>query len=279
MHGKRHRKTEYHWIWLITNSLCAFLTMFISLFFLYYLVQMLVARIFGIQSSLHLDDIIFISADGVWFPKLILVAYTAPVFFAVFATALFYYIHYLLKRTSYLLRLYCLWGYIISLALFLCSFIHGYFAYKGFAVIFLWYNMSKRWNDLLALIGVVGLCLGGLFLGVSFLKLAPSQDLEMHKRPRWFLIRFVLAPLLLGITIIWFLLIRNWQNHNSIPLFVVPLGILLMMVFMIIRREPIEEKVTIVKNLPTGQFSLFAVLICFFVLLAAKYLVVKGLNL
>jgi MFS family permease len=274
MSKKRHHKTEYFWIWLIVNSLCAFLTMFIALFFSYYVVQMFIARFFGIQSVLRFDDIQFVSAAEEWFPKLILVAYTSPIFFSIFASAFFYYLHFLMKRTPYLLRLYCLWGYVISLALFICSFIHGYFVYKGFAVVFMWYNVSKRWNDLLALLGVVGLCVGGLFLGISFLKLAPSQDLEMNKKPRHFLTFFVLVPLILGTAILWLFLMRNWQN--SVPLLVVPSGIFLMMLFMIIRREPIEEKITIVKNLPTGQFSWVATAVCILVIIATRYLVIKG---
>lgn len=281
MSKKHHSKKEHHWLWLIINSFCAFLTMFIILFFSYYLVQMLIARFFGIQSTLHFDDILFVSAPDVWFPKLVLVSYTAPIFFAAFATAFFYYLHSVLKRSTYLFRLYCLWGYIIGLSLFFCSFIHGAFAYKGFKVILMWYKVSAKANDqlnyVLAVIGIVGLCIAGLFLGVSFLKLSPSQDLEMHKMPRRFLIGVALLPPMMSMLTLWLFLMRNWVN--SIPLLIVPIGVLLMMLFMIIRREPIEERVTIVRNLATGKLSVVATVVCVFFIVLARYLTLKGINL
>ncbi len=275
--AQQHHKKDYHWYWLIINSLCAFLTMFIGLFFTYYLVQMTVARVFEIQSTLYFDNILFISHAELWFPKLIVLSYTAPVFFSFFSAIFFYYLLTLLKRTPYLLRLYCLWGHIISAALFFCSFIHGAFAYKSFAIILLWYKMPNQLNYVLAIFGVIGLCIMGLFLGIWFLKLAPSQDLDVHKYPRKFLLQFALIPSIAGYLVIILFLIKKWQD--SIPLLVVPAGIFIMLIFTIIRREPIEERITIVKHLPTGKFSLFAILICILFVTLAKYLTINGINL
>jgi hypothetical protein len=277
---KRHRHSgkDFHWLWLIINSFCALMTMFIALFFTYYLVQMLIARFFGVQSTLYFDDILFISDSDIWFPKLVLVSYTAPIFFSAFATVFFFYLHSLMRRTPYLLRLYCLWGYIIGLSLFFSSFIHGAFAYKSFKVILLWYNISNpAINYILAIFGILGLAVVGLFLGVAFLKLAPSQDLDMHKYPRKFLVGFALLPLIIGMGVIRFFLMKKLEN--SIPLLIVPIGILVMLVFMIIRREPIEERITIVRNLPTGRFSIWAIAFCVLALIVARYLTVKGINL
>lgn len=275
--GQHHHKKESHWFWLIANSLFAFLTMFIGLFFTYYLVQMTVARVFDIQSTLYFDNVLFISQADKWFPKLIMVSYIAPVLFSFFSAIFFYYILTLLKRTPYLLRLYCLWGYIISVALFFCSFIHGVFAYKSFAVILMWYKIPNQFNYLLAIFGVIGLGVVGLFLGLWFLKLTPSQDLNVHKHPRKFLLQFALLPTVLGAAIIVLFLVKKWQD--SIPLLVVPSGIFVMLIFTIARTEPLEERITIVKNLPTGRFSLLALLICILFITLAKYLTINGINL
>lgn len=274
---QRHHKKEYHWFWLIANSLFAFLTMFIGLFFTYYLVQMTVARVFDIQSTLYFDNVLFISQADKWFPKLIMVSYTAPVFFSFFSALFFYYVLTLLKRTPYLLRLYCLWGCIISVALLFCSFIHGAFAYKSFAVILLWYKIPNQFNYLLAIFGVIGLCIVGLFLGLWFLKLTPSQDLNVHKYPRKFLLQFALIPVVLGAAIIILFLVKKWQD--SIPLLVVPAGVFVMLIFTIARTEPLEERITIVKNLPTGRFSFVSLLVCILFVILAKYLTINGINL
>lgn len=274
---KNHHKKEYHWYWLIINSLCAFLTMFITLFFIYYLAQMSVAKVFGIQSTLYFDNVIFMSPAEHWFPKLVLVSYTFPIFLSLFLTVFFYYSLILLKRTPYLLRLYCLWGYIISGALFFCGFIQGAFAYKSLAVIFLWHQMPDKLNYLLAVFGVVGLCVFGLFLGIWFLKLSPSQDLDVHKKPREFLAQFALLPCIIGSLPIIFFLAKKWQD--STPLLVVPASLVIILIFTIIRREPIEERITIVKNMATGKFSLAALIICILFITLAKYLTVNGINL
>ncbi len=277
MTQKHHHKKDYHWFWLIVNSLCAFLIVFIGLFFIHYLVQMMIAQFFGIQSTLYFDDIVFISPAELWFPKLVVVSYTAPIFFSVFAAAFFYYLLSVLRRKPFLLRLYCLWAYVVSVALFFCSFVHGIFAYKSFAVILLWYKMPTQLNYVLAVFGIVGLCIAGLFLGIWFLKLAPSQDLEVHKNPRKFLFLFMLLPFLLGTAVVWSFLMKNWEN--SIPLLVVPSGIFIMLIFTIIRREPIEERITLVKSLPTGKFSIATTLICILFVILAKYLTIDGINL
>jgi hypothetical protein len=277
MTQKHHHKKDYNWLWLIINSLCAFLILFIGLFFLHYLVQMVVASVFGIQSTLYFDDIIFVSPVESWFPKLVLVSYTAPIFFSIFFAVFFYYLLSVLRRKPYLFRLYCLWGYVVSVALFFCNFVHGIFAYKSFAVILLWYKMPTQLNYVLAVLGIIGLCVVGLFLGIWFLKLAPSQTLEVHKKPRKFLFLFMLLPFLMGVAIIWSFLIKSWQN--SIPLLVVPSGILIMLIFTIIRIEPIEERITLVKSLPTGKFSIFTMLVCILFLVLAKYLTIDGINL
>lgn len=276
-HKRHHHKKEYSWHWLIINSLCTFLTMFIGLFFIYYLAQLGVARFFGIQSTLYFDSYIFISPSEHWFPKLILVSFSMPILISLFFAIFFYYLLFSLKRTPYLLRLYCLWGHIISVALFFCSFIYGAFTYTGFAVVLLWYKIPTQFNYVLAIFGIVGLSVVGLFLGMWFLKLAPSQYLDVHKKPRQFLVRFALLPYLMGSLIIFFFLMKNWQD--STPLLIVSAGLLLMLLFAIIRREPIEERITVVRHLTTGKFSLFAIIICVLFISLAKYLTINGINL
>lgn len=276
-HQRHHHKKEYNWYWLIINSLCVFLTMFIGLFFAYYLTQLGIARFFGIQSALYFDSYTFISPSEHWFPKLILVSFTIPMLTSLFSALFFYYLLVSLKRTPYLLRLYCLWGHIISAALFFCSFIYGAFTYTGFAVVLLWYKIPTQFNYVLAIFGVVGLSVVGLFLGIWFLKLAPSQYLDVHKKPRQFLVRFALFPCLIGNAIIILFLMKSWQD--SIPLLIVSAGLPLMLLFTILRTEPIEERITVVRHLATGKFSLVAIIICILFITLAKYLTINSINL
>ncbi|SFF48181.1 hypothetical protein [Thermoflexibacter ruber] len=277
MSKQSHIAKKTQSLYVIINSLCAYLTMSIVLIYGYYFFQMAVAKLFYIQSTLYFDRIIFISRDAMWSPKIVLVSYSAPVVFSFFASIFFFYMYVLLRRQLYLVRIYCLWGHIISIGLFFSSFIHGAFAYKGFAVIFKWFNIAEKWNYLLAVIGIIGLCIMGLYIGLWFLKMAPSKEFDVHKKPRKFLFQVAMLPFLIAAIITSSVLIIKLQD--SIPLVVIQLGIFLMLSFTILRAEPLPQRVVLVKNSATGKFSLPAVLIGVFSLIAAIYLTYKGISL
>lgn len=277
MATKTHIPKSTKSLYLIINSFCAYLTMSIVLIYGYYFFQMAVAKFFHLQSTLYFDRIVFISRDEMWSPKIVLVSYSAPVVFSFFASIFFFYVYVLLRRQPYLVRLYCLWGHIISIGLFFSSFIHGAFAYKGFAVIFKWFNIAEKWNYLLAVIGIIGLCVMGLYIGLWFLKMAPSKEFDVHKKPRKFLFQVALLPFLIAAIITSSVLIIKLQD--SIPLVVIQLGIGLMLSFTILRAEPLPQRVILVKDSATGKFSLPAILIGFFSLIVAIYLTYKGISL
>lgn len=277
MSKQSHIAKKTQSLYVIINSLCAYLTMSIALIYGYYFFQMAVAKLFYIQSILYFDRIIFISRDAMWSPKIVLVSYSAPVVFSFFASIFFFYLYVLLRRQPYLVRIYCLWGHIISIGLFFSSFIHGAFAYKSFAVIFKWFNIAEKWNYLLAVIGIIGLCIMGLYIGLWFLKMAPSKEFDVHKKPRKFLFQVAMLPFLIAAIITSSVLIIKLQD--SIPLVVIQLGIFLMLSFTILRAEPLPQRVILVKDSATGKFSLSAVLIGVFSLITAIYLTYKGISL
>jgi len=264
-------------LYLIINSFCAYLTMSISLIYGYYFFQMAVAKFFHIQSILYFDRIVFISLNTMWSPKIVLISYSAPVVFSFFASIFFFYAYVALRRQPYLIRLYCLWGHIISIGLFFSSFIHGAFAYKGFAVIFKWFNIAEQWNYVLAVIGIIGLCVMGLYIGLWFLKMAPSKEFDVHKKPRKFLFQVAMLPFLTSTVIVSSILIIKLQE--SIPLIVIQLGIGLMLSFTILRAEPLPQRVVLVKDSATGKFSLSAILVGVFSLIIAIYLTYEGISL
>jgi hypothetical protein len=251
--------------------------MSIALIYSYYFFQMAVAKFFHLQSTLYFDRIVFISRNEMWSPKIVLVSYSAPVVFSFFASIFFFYVYVLLRRQPYLVRLYALWGHIISIGLFFSSFIHGAFAYKGFAVIFKWFKVAEKWNYLLAVIGIIGLCIMGLYIGLWFLKMAPSKEFDVHRKPRRFLFQVAMLPFLIAAIITSSVLIIKLQD--SIPLVVIQLGIGLMLSFTILRAEPLPQRVVLVKDSATGKFSLPAILIGVFSLIAAIYLTYKGISL
>ncbi|MCU0392760.1 MAG: hypothetical protein MUE81_16750 [Thermoflexibacter sp.] len=272
---QNHQSTKN--IYLIINSFCAYLTMAILLIYGYYFSQMIIANTFDIQSILYFDRIDFISPSEMWSQKLILVSYTMPIIYSFITSILFFYIYESLRRQPYLIRLYCLWGHIISVSLFFCSFVHGAFAYKSFAVIFRWFYVAEKWNYFIAVFGIIGLCIMGLYMGNWFLKMAPSKEFDVHKKPRKFLLTIAALPFAVASLLISFVLIVKLEN--SIPLIIIQLGIALMLFFTILRAEPLHQRIVLVKDSATGKFSLLAVVSCLWIFALAIYLTYKGLSL
>jgi hypothetical protein len=203
-----------------------------------------------------------------WSRWKVLLIYSLPSFYAVSLIVIFYQLYLVFKRSNKLIKLYLLWGYVFSIALFFGGLMFGMFKYKGLAVIFAWLGLPPFLNYGFGIFALIGLGIWGGFLNAFFLKMAPSQSFRVHQFPRFFLWQVAILPyfMMLGV------LLPLFTDSFTIPAVVLMFSTLvsLLLVFISVSENP--KALVLVKGFRIDQFSISSVLLATFAIWAVKVL-------
>ncbi len=241
----------------------------------YSTVQGLAMKALGFRAILFFGQLeMFHNPLASWDRQFIFLVYSSPIVFMGVIAMLSSSLLQRNRRSNSLLRLYLTWGYILSFALFLGSFLQGVFTYHGLAVIFVWFKIPKVTNQVLGILfGAVLLASGFLHRNI-WLKLAPSIDWQVEQHPKQFIVRVGFIPAILTFLLIGVLAFKV----KSIQYLVLLASPLLFLAGILAFSLPLGGKMTLVRNFPIDKFSPKVLVVFIGAMLAMLYLAGHGLR-
>lgn len=269
---KRTKKIE--WAELIGSSFL-FASAYLLLYILYDLVTALASAHFGLEPVLFFDTIRFENNDG-WYPHCVKRVFISGAVSMAFLGLLFYGLYLALRKSYIFVRLFMLWGSLISFAVLAQRMISvpfaGNFEYRRLDSLgmelaiftsYMYYKPSTEWA-----IGFLGFLMTiaiGILYAKPFLQTAWSSKQIGSESERYKFLRYqVLLPVVFGGTIVTLVVFPTNLIPNSISFVAVIITLLVMIIHAMlmgsfkIPRQKTWERWPIV---PTVVFILVIILI------------------
>lgn len=269
---KRTKKIE--WAELIGSSFL-FASAYLLLYILYDLVTALASAHFGLEPVLFFDTIRFENNDG-WYPHCVKRVFISGAASMAFLGLLFYGLYLALRKSYIFVRLFMLWGSLISFAVLAQRMISvpfaGNFEYRRLDSLgmelaiftsYMYYKPSTEWA-----IGFLGFLMTiaiGILYAKPFLQTAWSSKQIGSESERYKFLRYqVLLPVVFGGTIVTLVVFPTNLIPNSISFVAVIITLLVMIIHAMlmgsfkIPRQKTWERWPIV---PTVVFILVIILI------------------
>ncbi len=246
-------KLKKELFWVVFNSASAYSTVMIWLVFAERFFQAGIAKLFGIQTKIYYHRVDMLSDRAAWTRTAVFFTYLSPSVFDLLVALFFTYFHFYYRRSPELIRLYLFWGMVAGFNLFLSNFVYTAFVYKGFAVALRWLYMPQMVNSVLGMLGATMLFFIGFFWVKPLLKMAHSQEIAVHLRPRFFLFWVAILPYFLSSAVFALLLFTSAETQQIAW---VHACIFLMLLGTLLVATPYERNMTLVKNFVINRFSL-----------------------
>ena len=259
--------------WVVLNSASAYSTAMIWLVFAERFFQAGLAKLFGIQTQIYYHRIDMLSDRAAWTRTAVFFTYLSPSVFDLFLALFITYFHFYYRRSPELIRLYLFWGMVAGFNLFLSNFVYSAFVYKGFAVALRWLYMPQTVNVMLGMVGAAMLFFMGFVWVKPLLKMAHSQEIAAHLRPRFFLFWVALLPYLLSSAGFAMLLFTSAETQQ-ITWVHACIGIMILGTLLV--ATPYERNIMLVKNFAISRFSLSSFLFILISLILFKLSLYRG---
>jgi len=194
---RKERMRFYPYI-LIFNSFAIYVSVSILLLYLHEFIGAFFAYQQGIPVKLFYHYFTYEKGLAVWNRPSVILTYGFPPFFFLLTGLVIGYLYFTLEHTKIPFRLVFIWATIVIFNIFFANLMYSFFLYKGLAIATEWFYVSRLIFIPLMIIGVVLSIALGKMASLPFMKMAPSVKLEVHKKPRPFLLRVAVIPYLLG---------------------------------------------------------------------------------
>ncbi len=206
------RNVFYHNFVYIVNSTAIYILAFIITYLVYWLAEMLMASLYGLDSILYYYDLKFNDYSPFWTRFNILVITGVPPFLSLFIGLLIHRRIFKLKRFSSIQKLFLLWWGLHSINHFFGAFASGIVTDEGFGYVAAWLYMNTAFKFMFAIIALFMLGVIGYYSKQHFLETSNSQHRIKRENQSSFIFTQALIPWILGTAIL--LLVRIPHNFD-----------------------------------------------------------------
>ena len=216
----RHSPT-YRNMTIILNSTVIYISTYIIVYLLYWLVVMLTASLYGLDSSLFFYDLKFNDHSPLWTRFNILLVTGSGPFFCLALGLLFHRKIMKMRRYVGLKKLFILWITFHALNHFFGAFASGVITDEGFGYVAAWLYMNTAVKFLFSLVSLFLLGLIGFYSAEYILETSDSLTRIKPENRLPFILIQALFPAIIGTTLLLLLRIpKNFAYHyESLMLF------------------------------------------------------------
>jgi hypothetical protein len=197
---------------IIVNSTILYISTYIIVYLLYWMVVLLTASLFGLDSSLFFYDLKFNDHSPLWTRFNILVVTGSGPFFCLALGLLLHRKIFKLHRFVGLRKLFILWMAFHALNHFFGAFTSGVVTDEGFGYVAAWLYMNTAVKFLFSLVSLFLLGLIGFFSAEYILETSDSSTRIKTENRTAFIFQQALFPALIGTTLL--LLLRIPKNFD-----------------------------------------------------------------
>lgn len=258
----------------ILNSLVVFIITYIITYLIYWLAEMFMASLYGLDSILYYYDLKFNDFSPLWTRFNILVITGVPPFVSLFIGLLLFRTVFKMKRFNSLQKLFILWWSLHSLNHFFGAFASGVVTNEGFGYVAAWLYLNTAFKFMFTIIALFLLSVFGYFAKQSFLETSNSQHRIQRENQISFIFTQAFIPWLLGTIIILITRIPHNFDYPYESLLMFSLGFPVIAAFF---NPKVKPRLNLLKLKKKYRVSISNLVI--FVLLMLFYRVVLGIGL
>ena len=202
--------------WTITlNSLSYFVLAHYTVIFSVNLVSILLAKLEGARGILYYYGFKIVNSGKYWSDELIFLVFFVGIGFSFFLGLFFERLYRRRRKHVSHLKLYFLWGYLMSFTYFFGNIIVGTFFYFGFGVIFQTLSIPIIFRIIIGLISIVCLIYLGFYATRGIIiSLNNYRSSIAVKDYSWFLKAQLLYPFIFGTWIVFLLKVPHQYEFN-----------------------------------------------------------------
>lgn len=194
------------------NSIVVFIVTYVLVYLFYWLISMLVASWYGLDSTLYFYDLKFNNHSPIWDRFNILMVTGIPPFFCLFLGLFLYKVIFKMRRFVGLQKLFILWSSFHLFNHFFGAFPAGIVTSEGFGYVAAWMYMNTAFKFMFSLISLFVLSVIGYLSAEYILETSDSLHRIKPENRRAFMLMQIPLPWLIGTAIM--LLIRTPENFK-----------------------------------------------------------------
>lgn len=210
--SRARRSSLYHNAAYIVNSTVIFITTYIIVYLLYWLTEMFMASLYGLDSILYFYDLKFNDYSSLWSRFNILVITGIPPVVSLAVGLILHRITFQNTRFNPLQKLFILWWALHSISHFFGAFASGVVTNEGFGYVAAWMYMNTAFKFMFSLISLFFLGVVGYYSKQMFLETSNSVNRIKSENQVAFIFTQALIPWFLGTVLI--LLTRIPKNFD-----------------------------------------------------------------
>lgn len=244
MKSRARRSSLYHNAAYLVNSTAIFILTYILVYLIYWLTEMFMASLYGLDSILYYYDLKFNDYSSLWSRFNILVITGIPPIISLSVGLILHRVVFKNKRFNSLQKLFILWWSLHSISHFFGAFAAGVVTDEGFGYVAAWMYMNTAFKFMFSLISLFMLGVVGYFSKQLFLETSNSVNRIKSENQIAFIFTQALIPWFLGTALI--LLTRIPKNFD----YPYETFILLSMAFAVIPaffKESVQPKLNLLK--------------------------------
>jgi hypothetical protein len=250
---------------IAVNSIMIFMITYILVYLFYWLTSMMVASLYGLDSSLYYFDLKFNDHSPLWNRFNILLVTGIPPFFCLFLGIVLYKVLFKFNSFVGLQKLFILWAAFHLINHFFGAFPSGIVTDEGFGYVAAWMYMNTAFKFMFSLVSLFVLGLIGFYSAQHILETSDSLHRIKANNRLPFMLYQIAIPWLIGTIIL--LLVRIPHNFD----FPYETLMLFSMVFMIIPpffNEKAKPELNLLRvkkkrNINLGYLAMMIVLLAF----------------
>jgi hypothetical protein len=178
----------------------------------YWLTSMMVASLYGLDSTLYYYDLKFNDHSPLWNRFNVLLVTGIPPFFCLFLGTFLYRVLFKLKRFAGLQKLFILWGSFHLFNHFFGAFPSGIITDEGFGYVAAWMYMNTAFKFMFGLISIFALGVIGFYSAKHILETSDSLNRIKFENRMSFMLYQMAIPWLIGTIVM--LLVRIPHNFD-----------------------------------------------------------------
>lgn len=191
----------YRNLTIVVNSLSIFIASYVLVYLFYWLTSMMVASLYGLDSTLYYYDLKFNDHSNLWSRFNILLVTGIPPFFCLFLGLFLYRVIFKLKRFTGLQKLFILWTSFHLFNHFFGAFPSGIVTSEGFGYVAAWMYMNTAFKFMFSILSLFVLGLIGYHSAEHILETSDSlHRIKPENKTAFMLIQLAL-PWFIGTTI------------------------------------------------------------------------------
>jgi hypothetical protein len=255
----------YRAMTIVVNSSAIFIFTYVIAYLFYWLLCMLVASVYGIDSTLYYYDLKFNDHSALWTRFNVLMVTGIPPFMSLFAGLFF--LRFLAKQTRFvgLQKLFMVWLAFHLINHFFGAFPSGVVTNEGFGYVAAWMYMNTAMKFLFSLLSLFGMGMIGYYASETILETSDSVNRIKSDNRVSFILNQLALPWLIGTAILLLLRLPKGFEYPYETLMFFSMAFLVIPPFF---NEKVKPKLNLIKikkrkNFHIGYLAMMLVMLAF----------------